>query len=90
LKDEYNSSDPKMGKYHFLTENGIPVYNTADYLQTQFGLSSQAIEAKRRTKVIDILRQRMVAAGISMEDLCQLMAETSNTADLAVEQEHIA
>lgn len=94
LKDEYNSSDPKMGKYHFLTENGIPVYNTAEYLQTQFGLSSQAIEAKRRTKVIEILRQRMVAAGISMEDLCQLMTETSNTStnttSLAIEEEPIA
>lgn len=76
LKDEYSPTDPKLGKYHFLTANGIPVYNTADYLQTTFGLSSVEMEAKRRGMVIDILRKRMQDAGVSLADLCALMSES--------------
>ena len=74
LKDEYSPSDPKLGKYHFLTANGIPVYNTADYLQTTFGLSSVEMEARRRAMVIEILRKRMREAGVSLTDLCELVS----------------
>ena len=74
LKDEYSANDKKLGKYHFLHVNGIPVYNTAEYLQATFHVSSVAIEAKRKEIVIQTLRKRMIESGVSLEELIELIA----------------
>lgn len=74
LKDEYSASDKKLGKYHFLSANGIPVYNTAQYLQDTFQISAVEIEARRKEIVIQTLRKRMVESGVSLIDLCELIS----------------
>lgn len=77
LKDEYSTADTRLGKYHFLTANGIPVYNTAQYLQDTFQISAVEIEARRKEVVIQTLRRRMVESGVSLADLCELISTTS-------------
>ncbi len=79
LKDEYDPTDPKMGKYHFLTRHGIPVYNTAGYLQERFGISSSAIETARQERVIEILRKRMIESGITAEQLLGIIMAPANS-----------
>ena len=84
LKDEYDPTDAKMGKYHFLTRHGIPVYNTAGYLQERFGVSADAIEAARQERVIEILRRRMVDSGITAEQLLGIIMMPAVAGPLSV------
>ena len=69
LKDEFDPTDGKMVKYNFLAANGIPVYNTANYLQTTLGVSTEAIETERQEKTIALLKTRFTEAGLTSEDL---------------------
>lgn len=73
LKDEFDATDKKMGKYNFIATNGIPVYNTANYLRDNFGLLFDELETTRRTMVIQTLRARMVSANIDRETLNALL-----------------
>jgi hypothetical protein len=69
LKDEFDPTDGKMVKYNFLAANGIPVYNTANYLQTTLGVSTEAIETARQEKTLALLKSRFTEAGLTAEDL---------------------
>jgi len=75
LKDEYDANDKKMGKYNFLVNNSIPVYNTANYLYENFGISFEELEATRRTMVLQTLRSRMLSSGIDRDTLNALLYE---------------
>ena len=74
LKDEYDAADAKMSKYNFLEANGIPVYNSASYIKTTFGISTEAIEAKRQTMVMALLKQRFKESGLTLEQVSEMLA----------------
>ena len=75
LKDEYDASDAKMSKYNFLEANGIPVYNSASYIKTTFGISTEAIEAKRQTMVMALLKQRFKESGLTLEQVSGMLSD---------------
>ena len=75
LKDEYDASDAKMSKYNFLEANGIPVYNSASYIKTTFGISTEAIEAKRQTMVMALLKQRFKGSGLTLEQVSGMLSD---------------
>lgn len=74
LKDEYDAADAKMSKYNFLEANGIPVYNSASYIKTTFDISTEAIEAKRQTMVMALLKQRFKESGLTLEKVSEMLA----------------
>jgi hypothetical protein len=75
LKDEYDSADPKMSKYNFLEANGIPVYNSASYIKDTFGISTEAIEAKRQSMVMTLLKQRFKESGLTLEQVSLMLSD---------------
>ena len=75
LKDEYDATDTKMSKYNFLEANGIPVYNSASYIKTTFGISTEAIEAKRQTMVMALLKQRFKGSGLTLEQVSGMLSD---------------
>lgn len=75
LKDEYDAADAKMSKYNFLEANGIPVYNSASYIKTTFDISTEAIEAKRQTMVMALLKQRFKESGLTLEQVSEMLSE---------------
>jgi hypothetical protein len=75
LKDEYDAADAKMSKYNFLEANGIPVYNSAAYIKTTFGISTEAIETKRQSMVMALLKQRFKESGLSIEQVTSMLTD---------------
>jgi hypothetical protein len=74
LKDEYDPTDTKMSKYNYLEANGIPVYNSASYIKNTFGISTEAIEAKRQTMVMELLKQRFKESGLTIEQVTSMLS----------------
>jgi len=74
LKDEYDATDSKMSKYNFLEANGIPVYNSASYIKDTFGISTEAIEAKRQSMVMALLKERFKESGLTIEQVSSMLA----------------
>ena len=75
LKDEYNASDTKMSKYNYLVANGIPVYNTEAYIKDTFGISTEEIEIKRQSMVMDLAKKRFKESGLNVERLIAMFTE---------------
>ena len=75
LKDEYDAADAKMSKYNFLETNGIPVYNSASYIKDTFGISTEAIEAKRQSMVMALLKQRFKESGLTIEQVSLMLSD---------------
>lgn len=75
LKDEYDAADTKMTKYNYLETNGIPVYNSAKYIKETFGISTEAIEAKRQSMVMDLLKQRFRESGLTIEQVRAMLSD---------------
>jgi len=75
LKDEYDAADGKMSKYNFLEANGIPVYNIASYIKDTFGISTEAIETKRQSMVMALLKQRFKESGLSIQQVSSMLSE---------------
>jgi hypothetical protein len=75
LKDEYDAADGKMSKYNFLEANGIPVYNSASYIKNTFGISTEAIEAKRQTMVMALLKQRFKESGLTLQQVTDMLSD---------------
>jgi hypothetical protein len=75
LKDEFDPTDGKMVKYNFLAANGIPVYNTANYLQTTLGVSTDAIETARQSMVMALLKQRFKESGLSIDQVSRMLSD---------------
>ena len=77
LKDGFDCKNSKMSKYNYLQSNGIPVYNTALYLNETYGISTEEIEMKRQKKGIEILQQRFKKAGLTRDQLLSLLSPTT-------------
>jgi len=75
LKDEYDAADGKMTKYNFLEANGIPVYNSASYIKDTFGISTEAIEGKRQSMVMALLKQRFKESGLSIQQVSSMLSD---------------
>jgi len=75
LKDEYDAADTKMSKYNYLAANGIPVYNTETYIKDTFGISTEEIEIKRQTMVMELAKKRFKESGLNVERLIAMFAE---------------
>lgn len=75
LKDEYDAADAKMTKYNFLEANGIPVYNSASYIKDTFGISTEAIEVKRQSMVMALLKQRFKESGLTIEQVSLMLSD---------------
>ena len=75
LKDEYDVADTKMSKYNYLAANGIPVYNTETYIKDTFGISTEEIEIKRQTMVMELAKKRFKESGLNVERLIAMFAE---------------
>ena len=76
LKDQFDCKNSKMAKYNYLHSNGIPVYNTALYLNETYGISTEEIEMKRQKKVIELLQQRFNDSGLTNDQLLSLLSIT--------------
>ena len=50
-KDEYNPNDNRNSKYVYLNNNGIPVYNTMQHLQTAYNIDFNQINIDRQQRV---------------------------------------
>ena len=73
LKDEYDSADTKMSKYNYLATNGIPVYNTKVYIKDTFGKSTEDIEQKRQSMVMECARKRFKDSGLDIERVVSML-----------------
>ena len=75
LKDEYDPNDKKMTKYHFLNENGIPVYNTQARLEMRYNVNDyeHVIDMRRKEMVIHLLRNRILNLGLSKEEIISVL-----------------
>ena len=78
LKDEFDCKNSKMAKYNYLHSNGIPVYNTALYLNETYGISTEEIEKKRQKMAIEILQQRFNESGLTIDQLLSLLTGSSS------------
>ena len=74
LKDEFDPADGKMSKYNYLAANGIPVYNSAAYIKETFGISTEVIEVKRQSMVMDLLKQRFSESGLTLQQVTAMLA----------------
>lgn len=72
LKDEYDPDNSKFVKYHYLNQNGIPVYNTYNYLEEKYNITTKDIEELREFRVVNILRERIKKECITKEELINL------------------
>jgi len=73
LKDEYDGTDLKM---NFLKANGIPVYNTASYMNETLGISTEVIEgieAKRQSMVMALIKERFKESGLTVEQVTSIL-----------------
>jgi len=52
FKDEYDPKDTKMGAYHYLNDNGILVYNTEDYMISNYNTDFDALEKRRQDRCV--------------------------------------
>lgn len=76
LKDEYDAADGKMTKYNYLEANGIPVYNSASYMNEALGISTEVIEGiegKRQSMVMALLKQRFKDSGLTVEQVTSIL-----------------
>ena len=73
LKDEYDPNNGKYSKYHYLNQNGIPVYHTYGYLAEKYNIITETIENQRLEETINILRGRFRESKITKEELISLL-----------------
>ena len=52
LKDEYDTSDPRMNVYHYLNEKGVRVYNTEEYLYNRYDINFADLECRRQERAV--------------------------------------
>jgi hypothetical protein len=63
FKDEYDPSNSKMSAYHYLNKNGIPVYNTEEYMVSNYGVDFQALEQRRQARCVAEFERVFVESG---------------------------
>ncbi len=69
FKDEYDNSDSRMGVYHYLNTNGIPVFNTEKYLVQHYGCDFSIIENRRQERALAECEKELVKYGFTTEML---------------------
>lgn len=74
LKDEYDPTDSKMSKYNYIAANGIPVHNTKTYIKDTFDISTEDIEIKRQTMVMELAKQRFKDSGLNIDRVISMFA----------------
>ena len=52
LKDEWYDGKKGQELYDYLKEEGVPVYNTEEYLKDNYGIDFDAIEIRRQTECV--------------------------------------
>ena len=57
FKDEYGTK--KIPLYEYFEENGIPVYNTEDYLIEHYGIDFNALEKRRQKECVRRCEEEM-------------------------------
>jgi hypothetical protein len=61
---------------NFLKANGIPVYNTASYMNETLGISTEVIEgieAKRQSMVMALIKERFKESGLTVEQVTSIL-----------------
>ena len=69
FKDEYSASNTKMGHYHYINSNGIPVYNTENYLEQHYDCNFSIIENRRQERCIAECESALQEEDFSLESL---------------------
>ena len=62
LKDEYDPSDGKNKKYHYLNTHGIPVHCTQDIFDNE---TNGKLESIRKEETVKLLREKFEYAGLT-------------------------
>ena len=69
FKDEYDRADSKMNTYHYLNDNGIPVYNTEEYMIANYKVDFDALELRRQARAVAACERVLREEGFDVEKL---------------------
>jgi len=69
FKDEYSPSDSKMNAYHYLNANGISVYNTEDYMVSNYNTDFVALEQRRQDRAVAACEKVLLKEGFNIETI---------------------
>jgi hypothetical protein len=69
FKDEYDPSDSKMKTYHYLNANGIPVYNTKEYMVSNYNTDFVALEQRRQDRAVAACEKFLLKEGFDIEKI---------------------
>jgi hypothetical protein len=69
FKDEYDPSDSKMNAYHYLNKNGISVYNTEEYMISNYNTDFDALEKRRQDRCVLECERVLLEEGFDLKKL---------------------
>lgn len=69
FKDEYDPSDSRMNVYHYLNDNGILVYNTEEYMISNYNTDFDALEKRRQDRCVLECERVLVEEGFNLKKL---------------------
>ena len=69
FKDEYDPKDSKMNTYHYLNDNGISVYNTEEYMISNYNTDFDALEQRRQHRCVVECERVLREEGFDVEKL---------------------
>jgi len=73
FKDEYDPSDSKMNAYHYLNANGISVYNTEEYMVSNYNTDFDALEQRRQDRAVAACEKVLREEGFSVEKIYETL-----------------
>ena len=68
LKDEYDPTDSSLNVYHYLNANGIPVYNSEEFL-SEYNTNFQELNERRQVRCVAECERVLIAENINIEKL---------------------
>lgn len=68
LKDEYSPTNSSLNVYHYLSENGIPVYNTEEFLSHYID-DFEELNLRRQKRAVDACEAALAEENIDIEKL---------------------
>ena len=73
LKDEYDPSNSKLSAYHYYSENGIPVYNTEEFL-SQYSIDFEALEQRRQSRCVIECERVLIEQNVDLNSLYEALS----------------
>lgn len=77
FKDEYDPSDSRMNVYHYLNDNGILVYNTEEYMISNYNTDFDALERRRQDRCVIECERVLLEEGFDLEKLYEANCQIS-------------